>query len=253
MTNAQPQSPPEPPNEVANAILKFATTNADGEPRDGTFEGLIGDEHFKFLRVAFDDLKVTGAQVCMAAGRHPVEDYVVLRHLGTGELEALRPTETFDLDKNKVSRFFVIKGGDTHRFCVEGLAMEWPHKKLIASQIKFLAGASDDQALSLERPGADQLFDDDDEVAIGGGGVERFKLRQRKKTVTVIYGSDVEFELERRVYTTEELMTVFGVPARYKLDIIGTDGVFREMAPGERLKVKDGMEFASHPPVGQSS
>src|SRR6202035_1288114 len=26
------------------------------------------------------------------------------------------PTETSDLDKNKVSRFFVIKGGDTHRF-----------------------------------------------------------------------------------------------------------------------------------------
>ena len=46
---------------------------------------------------------------------------------------------------------------------------------------------------------------------------------------------------------------VFGVPAGYKLDIIGADGVFREMAAGERLKVKEGMEFASHPPVGQSS
>jgi hypothetical protein len=229
--------------------------SADGERAQlaRTFEVQIGDDKFEFLTVAFDDAKVTGAQVCMAAGRHPVEDYVVLRHLGTGELETLRPTETSDLDKNKVSRFFVIKGGDTHRFFVEGLAMEWPDKKLIASQIKFLAGAGDDQALSLERPGVDQVFDDDDEVDIGGGGVERFKLRHRKKTVTVIYGGDVEFELERRVYTTEELMMVFGVPAGYKLDIIGTDGVFREMAPGERLKVKDGMEFASHPPVGQSS
>jgi hypothetical protein len=227
----------------------------DGEmaQRARSFEAQIGDDKFEFHTVAFDDAKVTGVQVCMAAGKHPVEDYVVLRHLGTGELETLRPTETSDLDKNKVSRFFVIKGGDTHRFFVEGLAMEWPDKKLLASQIKFLAGAGDDQALSLERPGVDQVFDDDDEVDIGGGGVERFKLRHRKKTVTVIYGGDVEFELERRVYTTEELMTVFGVPAGYKLDIIGTDGVFREMAPGERLKVKDGMEFASHPPVGQSS
>jgi hypothetical protein len=228
---------------------------AEGEmgQRARTFEAQIGDDKFEFHRVAFDDAKVTGAQVCMAAGRHPVEDYVVLRHLATGELETLRPTETSDLDKNKVSRFFVVKGGDTHRFFVEGLAMEWPDKMLIASRIKFLAGAGDDQALSLERPGIDQVFDDDDEVDIGGGGVERFKLRHRKKMVTVIYGGDVEFELERRVYTTEELMTVFGVPAGYKLDIIGADGVFREMAPGERLKVKDGMEFASHPPVGQSS
>lgn len=149
--------------------------------------------------------------------------------------------------------FFVVEGGITHRFFVEGLAMEWPRKKLIASQIKFLAGAGDQQALILERPGLYQIFDDDDEVNIGGDDVERSKLRKRKKSVTVIYGGGVEFELERRVYTTEELMSIFGVPPGYKLDIIGSDGVFREMAPGERLKVKDGMEFASHPPVGQSS
>lgn len=229
------------------------TSSHDEQAKARSFEVQIGNANFDFATVAFDDPEVTGAQVCMAAGRHPVEDYVVLRHLGTGELESLRPTETSDLDKNKVSRFFVTKGGDTHRFFVEGLAMEWPHNKLIASQIKFLAGAADDQALWLERPGVDQVFEDDDEVDIGGGGVERFKLRHRKKTVTVIYGGDVEFELERRIYTTEELMAVFGVPAGYKLDIIGIDGVFREMAPGERLKVKDGMEFASHPPVGQSS
>ena len=234
-----------------NTVL--TSSSSDQAQRGRTFKVQIGDADFDFATVAFDDAKVTGAQVCMAAGRHPVEEYVVLRHLGTGELESLRPTETSDLDKNKISRFFVVEGGDTHRFFVEGLSMEWPRNKLIAWQIKFLAGAGDDQALSLERPGVDQVFVDDDEVDIGGGGVERFKLRHRKKTVTVIYGGDVEFELERRIYTTEELMAVFGVPAGYKLDIIGIDGVFREMAPGERLKVKDGMEFASHPPVGQSS
>ncbi len=229
--------------------------NADGDRKHGnaTFEVEIGDKNFDFAAVTFDDAKITGAQVAMSVGKHPVEDFVVLRHLKTGELETLRPTETSELDKSKVNRFFVLEGGVTHRFFVEGLAMEWPRKKLIASQIKFLAGAGDELALILECPGLDQIFDDDDEVNIGGDEVERFKLRKHKKTVTVIYGGDVEFELERRVYTTEELMSVFGVPPGYKLDIIGSDGVFREMAPGERLKVKDGMEFASHPPVGQSS
>ena len=229
--------------------------NADGDRKHGnaTFEVEIGDKNFDFAAVTFDDAKITGAQVAMSVGKHPVEDFVVLRHLKTGELETLRPTETSELDKSKVNRFFVLEGGVTHRFFVEGLAMEWPRKKLIASQIKFLAGAGDELALILERPGLDQIFDDDDEVNIGGDEVERFKLRKHKKTVTVISGGAVEFERERRVYTTEELMSVFGVPPGYKLDIIGSDGVFREMAPGERLKVKDGMEFASHPPVGQSS
>ncbi len=222
-------------------------------PGNRSFNAEIGDDSFSFVTVSFDDSKVTGSQVCMAAGRHPVEDYAVLRHLPTGEVETLRPTETSDLDKHKRSRFFVIKGGATHRFFVDGLAMEWPRNKLKAWQIKLLAGAGDDQALSQDLPGVDPVYDDDDEVEIGGAGVERFKVRHRKKTVTVIYGGDTEFELERRVYTTEELMAVFGVPAGYKLDVIGANGGFREMAPGERLKVKDGMEFASHPPVGQSS
>ena len=70
----------------------LTSSNSDQAQRGRTFEVQIGDANFDFATVAFDDAKVTGAQVCMAAGRHPVEDYVVLRHLGTGELESLRPT-----------------------------------------------------------------------------------------------------------------------------------------------------------------
>lgn len=166
-------------------------------------------------------------------------------------METIRPTETVDLGDPEVERLFVINGDKTNRFAVEGLALEWPRDQLLASQIKELVHADDDLALVLERDGVDQIFDDDDDVPIGGDGVERFK--KRKKTVTVIYGGETEYELERRFYTTEELMTVFGVPSGYKLDVVAADGSFRQMEPGERIKVKDGMEFASHPPVGQSS
>lgn len=235
--------------------MNAVTLTADSEhaKAGSKFKVQIGDADFVFAEVHFADADLTGARICKAAGRHPIEDYVVLKHLASGDLETLRPSETSKLDEHGVNRFFVVKGAETHRFFVEDLAMEWPHQTLIAWQIKFLAGAGDDQALSQSLSGVDPVYDDDDVVEIGGAGVERFKLRHRKKTVTVIYGGDVEFELERRVYTTEELVAVFGVPAGYKLDIIGADGGFREMAPGERLKVKDGLEFASHPPVGQSS
>lgn len=234
-----------------DAVVK----TADGERKNAgsRFDVQIGDAAFAFAEVGFDDAEVTGARICAAASRHPIDEFVVLRHLPSGELETLRPTETSKLDESTINRFFVVRGAETHRFFVENLAMEWPHKKLLARQIKFLAGASEDLALTLERHGAVEIFDDDGEVFIGGHEVERFGLRHREKTVTVIYGSDIEFVLERRIYTTEELMTVFGVPTGYKLDIIGADGVFREMEPGERIKVKDSMEFASHPPVGQSS
>src|SRR4051794_41182836 len=123
--------------------METVLMNADGnrEHAKGLFGVEIGDKNFDFATVTLDDTKVTGAQVAMCAGKHPVEDYVVLRHLKTGELETLRPTETSELDKNKVGRFFVVEGSDTHRFFVEGLAMEWPRRKLISWQIKFLVGA----------------------------------------------------------------------------------------------------------------
>lgn len=232
------------------------TTSLQGEfvrPNRDLFELDIGDKDFEFTHVTFEDDVATGAQVARAVGKHPVEDFVVLRHLKSGELETLRPSETSDLSKNGVNRFFVVRGAQSNRFFVEGLSMEWPRNKLLAWQIKFLAGADEEQSLVMERDGADHVFDDSDEVDVGARDVERFKLRKRKKTVTVIYGTDNEFELERRIYTTEELMMVFGVPEGYRLDLIGSDGTFHEMAPGERLKIREGMEFGSHPPVGQSS
>lgn len=217
-----------------------------------TREARVGDKEFEFTTVTFDDPRVTAAQVAMAVGKHPVEDHVVLVVTKTGELETLRPTETTELAKDGSTMLFVVKGDLTFRFFVEGLAMEWPFRTLLAWQIKSLAGAGGDQALVLERPGVDEEFDDDDEVEIGESGTERFKLRKRKRTVTVRYG-ETSFELERGVYSTEQFIALFGVPAGYLLDFVEQSGVFREMAAGERLKVKDGMEFASHPPVGQSS
>lgn len=225
---------------------------ADLNARAGAFKAQVGDVDFNFTTVPFDDRKVTAAQIALAVGMHPIENYVVLAQTPAGELETLRPTETVELDRTGKVRLFVIDGDGTDKFYVEGLSMEWPRKKMIAWQIKLLVGAGDDQALVLEREGMDDVFDDDDTVTIGDNGVERFRLNKRKKTVTVTYG-DRDFELERRVYTTEQLISVFGVPAGYLLDFVGPNGEFREMEPGESIKVKDGMEFASHPPVGQSS
>lgn len=218
----------------------------------GAFTIEISDETFEFRRVRLDDRKVVGLQIAEAAGKHPIEDFAVLRHLATGEIESIRPTEPVDLAEPGVERFFVVKGSRNHRFTVEGLAMEWPRDKLAARHIKFLAGGKEDQDLILDTDDGDIVLDDDDEVDLSAKGVERFKLRKTHKLVTVLYKED-PYELERRTYTTEELLGVFPVPAGYKLDLIENDGEFRELKPGEKVKIREGLEFSSHPPVGQSS
>jgi hypothetical protein len=221
-------------------------------PEAVRYEAEIGDEDFRFVSVAFDDRKMVGAQIAAAVGKHPVENYVVLQDLASGEIETLRSTEIVDLGIKGIERFFVIEGSVTFRFTVEGLSMEWPRPVLRAGQIKLLARADKDDLLVLVRDGVDRVFEDDDEVHLDTNGVEHFKLRKPPRTVTVYY-KETPFELERRVYTAEELIGIFRVPAGYKLDLIEHDGKFRELKPGERIKVREGLEFSSHPPHGQSS
>lgn len=235
----------------------MAPTNTGGEAshsdgENGTFRISISDEHFNFTEVEIADRKVTGAQIAEAAGAHPVTDFVVLQHLKTGELESLRPNETTDLRERGVERFFVIEGSETYRFVVEGLSMEWPRPKILGRHIKLLARVEPDVDLVLDLPDGDRVIGDDDPVQLKAPGVEELRIRKKPRKVRVIYGQDQEFYLDPRVYTTEELMKEFSVPTGYLLDIF-EDGQLREMKPGEKIRVRDGMEFSSHPPRGQSS
>ncbi|MDF2116384.1 multiubiquitin domain-containing protein [Roseiarcaceae bacterium H3SJ34-1] len=228
----------------------------DENPLDGGATGVftveLGDEAFRFRRVPFDDRKVVGAQIAAAAGAHPIEEFVILHHLTSGELESIRPTESLDLREEGVKRFFVVRGDDLHRFTVEGLSMEWPKGKLAAKHIKFLAKASEDRVLVLDSAEGDIVLDDDDLVDLSANGVERLLLRRLPKMVTVYY-KEAPFELERGIYTTEQLVAVFSAPAGYLLDLIERDGEFRELKAGERIKIREGLEFSSHPPAGHSS
>lgn len=226
--------------------------NALDRDAAGVFSIELGDETFQFRPARFDDRKVVGAQIAEAAGAHPVEAFVILRHLRSGELESIRPTEPVDLGEAGVERFFVMRGDDLHRFTVEGLSMEWPKAKLAAKHIKFLAKAGEDQVLVLDGEDGDVVLDDDDLVDLAAKGVERLMLRHAPKTVTVYY-KETPFELDKGVYTTEQLIAVFSAPAGYLLDLIERDGEFRELKPGERIKVRDGLEFSSHPPAGHSA
>jgi hypothetical protein len=146
--------------------------------------------------VRFDDRKVVGVQIAEAAGAHPIEAFVILRHLRSGELESIRPTEPVDLAEDGVERFFVTRGDDLHRFFVDDLSMEWPKAKLAAKNIKFLAKANDDQVLVLDTEDGDVVLEDDELVDLAGKGVERFILRRPPKTVTVYY-KEKAFELPR--------------------------------------------------------
>lgn len=212
----------------------------------------IGDETFVFAEHSIADSDLTGSQIAGLANVRPLREYVVLRHLLNGELEALRPNETATLQPDDEARFFVIRGSVLYRLDVDGLALEWPKESLKGRDIRFLVRASSDQKLVLKTESGDQEIEEDDWVTLRAEGVEILALLPRTKTVTVYYRHE-PVELEKRIWTTEELIEKFEVPAGYKLDLIKDGCEFVELKPGERLPLQEGMEFTSHAPRGQSS
>lgn len=233
-----------------DGALAKSESNRDGESR--RVEIKIAAEDFVFHPHAVDDRKVRGEEVLKLFGADPPDAYLVLHHLPSGELETLRPAEAVGLENRGVSRFFVLEGADSHRFKVDLLSMEWPKPTLTGRQVKFLAHAGDDQDLVRLGEGGEEIIEDDETVTLSAAGLERFALKKAKKTVTVTF-NDVEFELERRRWTTEELIAEFKVTAGYVLDLIEADGEFRQLKPGESLKLREGMAFTAHPPCGHSS
>ncbi len=172
----------------------------------GTFRISISDETFQFQSVEIPDQKVTGTQIAQAAGKHPVEDDVVLQRLKTGELETLRPTELVDLAQRGVERFFVIKGANLYRFFVNGLSLEWPLPTITGEHIRALAGISEEHELLLEREDtADDVIDDDQLVDLSARGVERFKTRPAKDHI-IIFVDGEPFRPPSRVMTPNEII-----------------------------------------------
>jgi hypothetical protein len=212
------------------------------------FPALISDETFNFRDVRFSDRKITGAQVAEAAGAHPVAEFVVLQQLKSFELETLRPTELADLMKS--ARFFVVKGDSTERFTVDGLSLEWPRKVVTGRTVKRLVGKdNDDIELVLEREDVpDKVIEDDDEVRLGAGGVEKFKTRPAKVKI-IVNGREKEWA-KKKISFAELVAIAFPVPPAGQF-IVYTITYHQGPPPrpegtlteGESVKVRDGMVF----------
>jgi hypothetical protein len=215
------------------------------------FTARIADETFDFHDFPFDDRKVTGAQIAEAVQAHPISDFVVLQQLESLELEALRPTELADLTKSV--RFFVIRGDATYNFFVDGLSMTWPQQIVTGQTVKRLAG-KDDNAFELllereDRP--DKVIGDADEVRLSNEGVEKFKTRPAKVTITIIV-EGTPHEWHKKKISYDEVVTL-EVPDYAQHPEI-TYSVKYKNGPGDKpegtlaksasVKVKDGMIFS---------
>jgi hypothetical protein len=181
-------------------------TQTDGTPP--AYDVAIGDADFHFTNHPISDRQVTGAQLATLAGKHPVEEFVVLAVLTSREMQLVGPAELVDV--TGVAKFFVIRGADLHRFFVDGLAMLWPLETLTGAHIRYLANVPGDDQLLLERTDSpDQEIGDDEVVRIADAGVERFKTRPAKGHITIFVDAE-PYVAPRRVMTPDEIIRKAG-------------------------------------------
>ena len=229
-----------------------STDNGTDERVAKTFTTKVSDATFTFETIKFDDPIITAAQIAERVGAHPVAQFKILQQLTTGEIETKRPNETTDLRELGVERFFVVRSDRTYSFTVDGLAMEWPLPTMTGKHMRELARATDHQDLVRVTPSGFELVDEADLVTLENCETEEFRKVERRRIVTIYY-REQPFEVERREWSTEELIALFKVPDGHKLDLIKPDGEFKELKPEQKIKVREGMEFTSHVPAGQSS
>lgn len=238
-------------NRDDNASDGAAHVNgAHGAENDSNRTAPVGNEDFDFQTVAFNDPKVTGAQVADALGAHPIENYIVLAQFSNLELETLRPTEAIAL--NKVTRFFVIKGSGTDRFLVDGLNLEWPKKVLTGLAIKRLVNKDDDeielvQELEIE---PDRIVEDEEEVRIGRGGVEKFNTRPARVDLKIIVNAREKEWKKKKISFDQVVKLAYPTPPAGQCIVYTVtyhngprhhpEGSLTE---NHKVKVKDGMVF----------
>lgn len=225
----------------------------DGAGKGAGWVIQVLDEYFNQQPFTFGDPKVTGRQIAHEAGFRPVDEALVLQQLKDGSIEEIRFEELVDLSAAGVERFFVMEGDRTYRVVVDGLRLEWPRAQLTGLAIRKLARRDEHFEVVQELEDApDRVVEEDEAVSLKGDGTEKFKTRRAERLITVFYGEQPH-EMPRGVYTTEQLRQEFRVEDGYVLALITADGDFDELKPGQKLRLKNGMKFASYAPCGQSS
>jgi hypothetical protein len=73
------------------------------------------------------------------------------------------------------------------------------------------------------------------------------------KKLVEVFIDDVEKEIPRGTYTTEQLLTLLEVKPGYLLNLLDEKGQLQPLQPGESVHVKDGMRFYSQAPGGGSA
>lgn len=224
-------------------------------PLDHTPPDEPGKKHYVFningVDHTTDDGMLDGRGLLQKAGFTPASDHLLIQLTHPGS-RVIGLDEEVDLAALGVEAFRAFLSDRAFAFTVDEVGYAWGAPTITELELRAIADVPPDKVLIIEREDEeDQVVEEGGSVDLAARGTEH--LRIGKRVITVYYGDDTPFELKPGVYTGAQLCAIFHVPANYQLDLVKPNGDFDEIGNDQRLRIKDGMHFVSHPPSGKSS
>ena len=199
--------------------------------------------------VSLTEGEPTGKQILAEAEFEPVDEHVLIQRVKIGS-RLISLDERVDLRSVDGARFYAFRTGEVFTFTLNEHGFQWGRPSITEPELREFAGVRDEDVLVQEEGDHEsRILDPIDRVEIRASGTEH--LRTEKRLVTV-FVDNIERQIARGTYTTEDLLVLLQVQAGYLLNL-ATDKGLMPLKPQQRVRVKDGMRFFTQVPGGASS
>jgi len=198
----------------------------------------------------------TGREVLLLAGFRPADDYVLLLREDTGMLQDINLEDDVDVRRPGIERFLAFRSDRLFFFVLDDRRYPWAEPTVGEADLRQLGGVPPVKEIWLDRKHEPDLkLEPGVTVSLKGHEVERFYTADRavEPVLVIVELNGDPRKIRAGHYTTETLKAALEVDPTWDLDIIGHDGVFRPLEPGEHIEVVAGLKFVSHVRQGGSS
>jgi hypothetical protein len=166
----------------------------------------VSDERVDFHAITVHHHEVTSLQLAEAVGKHPPDEFAVLRRLESLELDSVGAKEPVALHRDRPNQFFIIRGSVLYRFIADGLSFLWPEELISARTLKRLLNKDEDDIEFLIRDHhGERVLGDREQVRLSEPGLEHF-LSRRVHHPIVIFVDGEEYSPPRREMTPNEII-----------------------------------------------
>lgn len=199
--------------------------------------------------ISIVDPHPTGSEILAEAGFEPVDEHVLIEREKIGS-RLISLDQRIEIHGGEVARFYAFRTGEVFTFTVNDHGFQWGKGIIMETEIREIARVAEEDILVLDRGNDEpQIFQASDKVQLCSTGTEHLRTERR---LVKVFIDNVEKEIPRGFYTTEELISILKVQAGYLLNLATNDGL-ELLKPGQRIHVEDGMRFFSQVPGGGAS